>query len=169
MFDKLKSFMADLAGTPEPREFGPDDYRLAAASLFVHLAGADGVIDAAECQRLREIIAQNFELDAQATTRLIRSAEASDKEAVDFYHFTNTLKRALDQDGRQKIIEMMWEIAFADGAVQELEENIVARIAELLGVSPHDRVRLRHVAAAERAREPAFAGPWSRRLAEGKG
>jgi DnaJ-domain-containing protein 1 len=64
---------------------------------------------------------------------------------------------------------MMWEIAFADGAVHELEENIVARIAELLGVSPHDRVRLRHVAAAERERAPVHVGPWSQKLAEGEG
>lgn len=169
MFDRLKSFMTDLAGAPAQREFGADDYRLAAVSLLVHLAGADGVIDAAECRRLREIIAQDFGLDAQATTRLIKSAEASDREAVDFYHFTNTIKRALDADGRQKIIAMMWEIALADGMAHELEENIVARIAELLGVSPHDRVRLRQAAAAEREREPVLSGPWSQRFAEEKG
>ena len=161
--------MADLASEPARREFCADDYRLATASLLVHLAGADGVIDAAERRRLQEIIARNFDLDAQATARLIRCAEASDKEAVDFYHFTNTLTRSLDQSGRQKIIEMMWEIAFADGAVHELEENIVARISELLGVSPHDRVRLRHVAAAERERAPVHVGPWSQKLAEGEG
>ena len=161
--------MADLASEPVRREFCADDYRLAAASLLVHLAGADGVIDATERTRLQEIIARNFDLDAQATTRLIRCAEASDKEAVDFYHFTNSLTRALDQSGRQKIIEMMWEIAFADGAVHELEENIVARIAELLSVSPHDRVRLRHVAAAERERAPLSVGPWSQKFVEGEG
>jgi len=169
MFDNLKKFMADLAGTPSRREFGADDYRLAAAALLVHLASADGVVDAAERRRLREIITRNFGLDAQATSRLIASAEASDREAVDFYHFTNTLKRALDADGRQKIIAMMWEIALADGAVQELEENIVARIAELLGVSPHERVRLRQEVAAEQEREPGKAGPWSARLAENEG
>lgn len=168
MFDRLRAFMADLSGEPAQRPFRPDDYRLAAASLFVHLANADGVIDAAESRRLREIIAQNFELDAQATGELIRSAEASDRDSVDFYHFTNTLKRALDEDGRLKIIEMMWEIAFADGAVHELEENIVARIGELLGVSPHDRVRMRHVAAAAQERAGQDAGPWGRKLAEGK-
>ena len=161
--------MADLAGEPAQRAFDADDYRLAAAALLVHLVHADGVVDAAESRRLREIIAQSFSLDTQATTRLIRSAEESDKEAVDFYHFTNILTHALDQSGRLKIIEMMWEIAFADGVVHELEENIVARIAELLGVSPHDRVRLRHQAAAERAREPTQAGPWSQRLAEDQG
>jgi uncharacterized tellurite resistance protein B-like protein len=169
MFDKLKDFMADLSGAPAARDFAPDDYRLAAASLLVHLVHADGVVNAAESRRLRELIAQNFALDAQATTRLIRTAEQSDKEAVDFYHFTNTLKRSLDDFGRMKIVEMMWEIAFADGTVTELEGNIVARIAELLSVSPHDRVRLRHEVSAERDRAPSDAGPWSGKLAEEQG
>ena|SRR5579872_1518174 len=168
MFDRLKHFMTEIASAPAQREFCADDYRLAAASLLVHLVHADGVVDVAESRRLREIIARNFDLDSQATTRLIRSAEVSDKEAVDFYHFTNTLTRALDQAGRQKIVEMMWEIAFADGSVHELEENIVARIAELLGVSPHDRVRLRHQVAAERGHE-ASSGPWSQKLVEKHG
>jgi uncharacterized tellurite resistance protein B-like protein len=169
MLDRLRHFMADLAGEPEAREFGPDDYRLAAASLLVHLAHADGVIGDEEMSHLRNLIAQNFELDAQATTRLIQSAEKSDREAVDFYHFTNTLTRTLDQEGRLRIVEMMWEIAFADGSVHELEENIVARIADLLGVAPHDRVRLRQEAAVQRAAEVAFSGPWAQKLVGEKG
>lgn len=161
MFDRLKSFISELAGEPNARPFSQDDYRLAAAALFIHLAGADGAIDAPERKRLRAIIEKNFGLDAEATTRLLRSAEASDREAVDFYHFTHILTRALDQDGRQKIVEMMWEIAFADGTVQEVEENIVARVAELLGVSPHDRVRLRREVEAKITEGTAFAGPWT--------
>ncbi|MGA3302552.1 MAG: TerB family tellurite resistance protein [Methylovirgula sp.] len=168
MFDKLKSFMTEVTSAPGERDFQSDDYRLAAASLLVHLVHADGVVDPAESQRLREIIANNFQLDSVATTRLIRSAEESDKEAVDFYHFTNTLKHALDDEGRQRIVEMMWEIAFADGKVHELEENIVARLSELLGVSPHDRVRLRHHVAEKRSRE-SVSGPWSQKLTEQQG
>ena len=158
MFDRIKNFMAELAGKPTTRAFS--DYRLAAASLLVHLANADGTIDEPERKRLREIIEKNFGLDSQTTARLIQSAEMSEREAVDFYHFTHTLSRALDQEGRQKIIEMMWEIAFAHGAISEVEENIVARIAELLGVSPHDRVRLRHRVAAEPAEGTAPVAPW---------
>ncbi|MGH6675061.1 MAG: TerB family tellurite resistance protein, partial [Xanthobacteraceae bacterium] len=94
------------------------------------------------------------------TARLIQSAETSDQEAVDFYRFTSVLCRNLDQTGRQRIIEMMWEIALADGTVHEIEANIVARIAELLGVSPHDRVRLRQRVAAQPAAGTAFARPW---------
>ncbi|HLH11662.1 MAG TPA: TerB family tellurite resistance protein [Methylovirgula sp.] len=165
MFDRLKTFMAELAGTPAAREFGEDDYRLATVALLVHLAKADGPSDAPERRRLTEIIEKNFGLDPVETERLIQSAEASDKEAVDFYHFTRVLCRTFDQAGRLRIIEMMWEIAFADGVIHEVEENIVARIAELLGVSAHDRVTLRHRVAVQPVGTP-FGGPWAAAVKE---
>ncbi len=161
MFDRLKNFITELTGAPERRDFSPDDYRLAAAALLIHLAGADGRIDASERVRLRELIESRFGFDAETTTRLIELAEAQDREAVDFFHFTHALNNALDQEGRQKIITMMWEIAFADGTVSEVEESIVARIADLLGVSSPDRVRLRRQVASEVASGTAFAGPWA--------
>jgi uncharacterized tellurite resistance protein B-like protein len=159
MLERLKMFMAELAVEPT-REFGEDDYRLAAAALLVHLAKAEGPADAAERARLNAAIEKNFGLDPAATARLIQSAEASDQQAVDFYHFTRVLCGTLDQTGRLRIVEMMWEIALADGAVNEIVENMVAQIAELLGVSPHDRVRLRQRVAAEPAAGTALAGPW---------
>lgn len=160
MFDRLKDFIAELAGAPEPRDFSPDDFRLAAAALLIHLAGADGSVADVERRRLRDMVETRFGLDESATARLIQLAEAEDRQAVDFYHFTHILTKTLDQEGRQKIVAMMWEIAFADGAVSEVEDSIVARIAELLGVSPQDRVRLRHQVAAEASAAPAFSGPW---------
>ena len=51
------------------------------------------------------------------TTRLIRDAEAREREAVDLYGFTSVLSARLDQDGRERIIEMLWEMAMADGVV----------------------------------------------------
>lgn len=160
MFDRLKNFVAELAGAPAAREFSPDDFRLAAAALLIHLASAEGSIAEVERRRLRDLIESRFGLDEAATAHLIQLAEAEDRQAVDFYHFTHALTNVLDQDGRQKIVAMMWEIAFADGTVSEVEESIVARIAELLGVSPQDRVRLRHQVAAESRQGTAFAGPW---------
>lgn len=165
MFEALKKFIADTAGRPEDeRGIDANDYRLATAALLIHVANVDGRIDAAERQRLREIIEERFGLDAAATTQLIERAEQSDKEAVDFFHFTNVLKRSLDDDGRHRIIEMMWDVVFADGEVTEFEENVVWRIAELLGVSTRDRVMLRRKVAEEpqtQAAGGATEGPWS--------
>ena len=162
MFDLLRKFIADVSNAPEGNAgFAEDDYRLATAALLVHVAGVDGKIDASERVRLRQIIEERFGLDDAATTRLIEAAEASDREAVDFFHFTNVLKRSLDDEGRHKIIEMMWDVVFADGEVTEFEENVVWRIAELLGVPTRDRVMLRQKVEKEPHPEPGFEGPWS--------
>lgn len=168
MFAALKNLLADLTQSEAPHRFGEDDYRVAAVALLVHIADADGVTDAAESRRLKALVKERFDLDAAEASALIKEAEQSEREAVDFYHFTHVLKRHLDDEGRHKIIEMMWDMAFADGTVDEIEENTVWRIAELLGVSSRDRVLLRQKVAAETRSDTAPAGPWTPKPAGGE-
>jgi uncharacterized tellurite resistance protein B-like protein len=85
---------------------------------------------------------------------LIDEAWESEREAVDLYRFTSVLKRRLDEEGRVEVVAMLWEMANADGDLHEFEENVVWRVAELLGVSSRQRVSLRH--AARRG-----ASPWA--------
>jgi uncharacterized tellurite resistance protein B-like protein len=169
MLDALKRFVEEVTSTDaSTRTFDEGDYRLASVALLVHVANADGRIDLAERRKLQRIIEERFGLDAPAGARLTAAAEQSDREAVDFYHFTSVLKRALDEGGRLKIVEMLWDIAFADGVVHELEENTIWRIAELLGVSTRDRVLLKHKVASERPPDPPAGGPWSASNTNGK-
>ena len=88
-------------------------------------------------------------LDDALTDELIDVAVAADHEAIDFYHFTSLLNRALNEEGRQRIVEMMWEMAYADGRVSEFEENVMWRVSDLLGVSARERIELRHQVADE--------------------
>ena len=53
------------------------------------------------------------------------------------------INRSLDEAGRQRVVEMMWEIVYADGHVTEFEDNLLWRAADLLGVSARDRIELR--------------------------
>jgi uncharacterized tellurite resistance protein B-like protein len=89
------------------------------------------------------VIRRRFALDDAATDELIEKATAAEHEAVDLYHFTHLLNRALDEEGRAKVIEMMWEIVYADGKRDELEDNLLWRAADLLGVAPRERIALR--------------------------
>lgn len=166
MFDALKRFILEISGGEAPSlRFGEDDYRLSAVALLIHVANVDGETDALERARLKAVVKERFGLDATTTAELIEKAERSDRDAVDFYQFTSVLKRTLDDDGRLKVIEMMWDIAFADGVADEFEENTIWRVAELLGVSTRDRVLLRQRVAAEARPEEALEtprdGPWS--------
>jgi uncharacterized tellurite resistance protein B-like protein len=144
MFEAFKNFISEFVdGEKHPNQFADDDYRLAAAALLVHAAAIDGEILESEGEKLRAVLKKNFSLDDAATTELIEKATAVERESVDLYHFTQALNRSLNEPGRARIIEMMWEIVYADGRRDELEDNLLWRAADLLGVSPRERIELR--------------------------
>jgi uncharacterized tellurite resistance protein B-like protein len=152
MLADLKQFFAELTGGHKPQDkFAENDYRRAATALLVHLAALDGDLTDAKRSKLHAILEARFALDAAATDELIEAAAADDREAVDFYHFTSLLMRTLDEAGRLRVIEMMWEIVYVDGGVSEFESNVMWRVADLLAVSPRDRIALRERVAAARA------------------
>ncbi|MGH6672419.1 MAG: TerB family tellurite resistance protein [Xanthobacteraceae bacterium] len=150
MFETFKHFVTEFVdGGKPPSQFAEDDYRLAAAALLVHCAAIDGEVTPAEREKLYAVIKQRFNLSDGATAELIEKATAAEHESVDLYHFTHLLNRALDEEGRAKVIEMMWEIVYADGSRDELEDNLLWRAADLLGVSQRERVELRQRIAAK--------------------
>jgi uncharacterized tellurite resistance protein B-like protein len=150
MFESFKNFISDFVdGEKHPQHFADNDYRLAAAALLVHAAAIDGEMSQAERDKLRALVKQRFGLDDAMTDELVDQATAAEHEAVDLYHFTSLLNRMLDEEGRAKIVEMMWEIVYADGQRDELEDNLLWRAADLLGVSPRERIELRRRVGGE--------------------
>jgi uncharacterized tellurite resistance protein B-like protein len=149
MFEAFKNFVTELtSGDIHPDGFDDDDYRLAAAALLIHAAAIDGDISDSERDMLHATLKQRFDLDDAATDKLVEAATAAEHEAVDLYHFTKKLNHSLDENGRLRLIEMMWQIAFADGQVTEFEDNLIWRAADLLGVSSHERLALRQRVAS---------------------
>jgi uncharacterized tellurite resistance protein B-like protein len=154
MFEVFKKFVSDLAdGETHPSRFADGDYRLSAAALLIHAAAIDGAISDLERERLHAIIKRWFDLDEAATDELIGKATQVEEQAIDLYHFTSLLGRSLDEDGRRRVIEMMWEVVYADGRVTEFEDNLIWRAADLLGVSTRERVELRQQVAASRGHD----------------
>jgi uncharacterized tellurite resistance protein B-like protein len=152
MLDSLKNFISELTGgNKHPARFEENDYRLAAAALLIHAVAIDGKESSAEHDKLRAVLKSRFALDDAATDELIDVGTLAENEAVDLYHFTSLINRALDEQGRLGIIEMMWEIVFADGKINEFEDNLMWRTADLLGVSSRDRIALRRRVAGEQA------------------
>lgn len=144
MFRTLSDFISDITGGHrEAAAFDESDYRLAAAALLVHVMSIDGAVTPEERDVLKTILAGRFALDEAETEQLVELAIAKDAEAVDLYAFTSVLNRALDEDGRLRIVEMMFEVAYADGGLSEFEDNLVWRAAELLNVGSRDRIRIR--------------------------
>jgi len=126
-----------------------DDTRLAAAALLVHASTIDGYVEEAETERLQSVLKDRYGLSDDQMHELVVAAERSERDAVDIYSFTSKLKKALSEDERLQIIEMMWEIAYADGEVHGYEENLIWRTAELMGISSRERIRARKKVEAQ--------------------
>ncbi len=151
MLDAIRSFLAELSGGTEPRPFGDDDHRLAAAALLFHVMAVDGAVSGDERVMLSAVLRRHFDLDQEDVARLVAAAEWADREAVDLYGFTSILKRQADEADRERIVEMMWQLVYADDAVHEFEDNIIWRVAELLGVGSQARMRLKRAVRGEAA------------------
>ena len=146
MLDGLRQFIADVVSPTAHQDQAFDDtgYRLAATALLIHVVSLDGEPSDLEKRKLHSLLESSFGLDPGTADRLIASATRAEGEAVDLYHFTSVIMRSVNEEGRLRIVEMMWELAYADGEVTEFEDNVVWRAADLLGVSSRDRIELKH-------------------------
>ncbi|RYE07585.1 MAG: TerB family tellurite resistance protein [Hyphomicrobiales bacterium] len=138
MFDTISRFFTQKE-TPDLRH----EPRLAVAALLVHLAAVDGTTKPEERDAVKHALMDYYALDEHEVETLIDDATRRDSEAVDFYRFTSAIT-ALPEEERIEIIRMMWQVVFADDKNHELEDNMVWRIAELIGVSSRQRTILRN-------------------------
>ena len=140
MLDILRDFVRRFGAHETEVHFSADDSRLAVAALLVHSMTVDGATSDAERAKLEDLLTRRFGILGSDLDLLVKDATEAENDAVDLYRFTSVLKRQMSEEERIRVIENLWEIAFADGVSTEFEENLVWRVAELLGVSARDRI-----------------------------
>jgi uncharacterized tellurite resistance protein B-like protein len=170
MFHRLRRFIDELTGSePVERDFGENELRVAAAALLVHVAEIDGFFTAPEKRALLLLLQQRFDLDVDSAESLLAEARERDRESVDLFGFTSVLKHSMNGPDRRRLVEMMWTVAYADGTVQEFEENIIWRVSELLGVPARERIAMRRKVREEHGCDPDAPGPWDDDRASAEG
>jgi uncharacterized tellurite resistance protein B-like protein len=131
-----------------------EELRLAAAALLVHASTIDGDVDSAERRKLKALLQARFDLDGDAVRKLVGEADVREVESVDLYQFTSVLCRSLDQDGRKRVVEMLWEVAYADQMANPYEEHLIRKLADLLYVDHRD-----YITAKLRTRDAGSQSP----------
>ena len=126
--------------------------RVATAVLLVEVARADFIIVASEKLRLRELLEQQFNLSAQELDALLEEAEADADRMVSIQHVTRLLNEHYDHAMKRRVVEMMWQLVYADGEKDHYEEHLIRQVADLLYVSHGEFIQARHKAEAESSR-----------------
>jgi len=149
MFRSLKTFFSTLV---EHERLSPavSKLQLATAALLTRVATVHIEMSQARRAKLHAVLRSHFDLDDPATAMLLEESAAVDRTAVDLYRFTRQLNQFLNDESRRRLVRMMWEVVYADGRVNELEDNIIWRVADLLGVTTRQRVELRQQIAPDR-------------------
>lgn len=150
MLDAIREFfdqhVAAAAGADDDRHA----IEVATAALLIETVRLDGAIDEAERTAALRAVRSKFGLAETEAATLIRLAEDEAREAIDYFQFTSLINNRFSATQKERVIELMWQVAYADAALSANEQHVVRRIAELLHV-PHRT----YIAAKLRARDAA--------------
>jgi len=163
MFDRLLDL---LAGREEwTSEKHVNDLPLAVAALLVELARMDDKVNALERRTIEQLLARAFSLDPNSVQSLVERADREMQRSAQYFPFTQQICRHASAEMRVQIIEMLWTVAYADGALDPDEDALIRQVAGLIQVSDWDRgvARKRALEKLEGSEPgaPARKSPWS--------
>ncbi len=139
MIDRIKALiLKDGADAPADSQGGADDVQVAAVALLVEAAVMDGDFDEAERKAIAGLIESRFGLEGADVEEMIALGEEALQRSNQLYAFTSVLKKGFDFEDRIEMIEMLWDVACADGEIHDFESNLVRRVAGLIHVSDRD-------------------------------
>jgi uncharacterized tellurite resistance protein B-like protein len=157
MIERVLDFLTGRA--PPLVAAGADELELAVAALLIEAARMDDDFDDAERATIERLLAERFELAPAAVQALVAAAEEAVRQSTQFFPFTQQICKSMEPEARVQIIEMLWEVAYADGTLDPQEEMLLRRLAGLIYVPDRDRVLARQRAleklAAKRAPDEA--------------
>nr|WP_277811278.1 TerB family tellurite resistance protein [Chromohalobacter canadensis] len=116
---------------------------LAVAALLCEIMRADYEHDPSERSILRELLTTRLTIAPGDVDELMSLAETEVEQAVDHYEFVSLIREQYDYEDRVALVAQMWQLAFADGELDALEEHRVRRLADLLYVSHSDFIRIK--------------------------
>jgi uncharacterized tellurite resistance protein B-like protein len=138
MFERL----LNLLNGPAAARQAPDE-ALSVALLLLELARSDYEFPEVEQRRIVELLGQRYGLDAAQSEALLLRAQAAGREAVSLFDYVQALNARYGPEGKLELMELLWQVAYADGRLDPNEEHLLRKLAGLLYVSDADFIRIK--------------------------
>lgn len=144
MLNSIKSFFETHFQIIETTDTTEHQLKLASAALLIEMMQQDGEIHEQEKQAVKTVLAQKFKLTKDELNELYELAEQEAHQATDFHQFTRLIAEHYSLPEKIKLVELLWQVAYADGHLDKYEEHMVRRIADLIYVSHSDFMQAKH-------------------------
>ena len=118
--------------------------KLTCAMLMLEMIHVDEHAHETEEEAIRKILQQQFDISKDETEELIELAHEEKLDATDYYKFTSLINENYSQQQKIKLVEQLWEIAYADKVIDRFEEHLVRKLAELLHVPHKHFIQAKH-------------------------
>ena len=147
----MKKFLLDfftVSAETDSSENIDHALKVATAVLLVEVMRADFKVEESEKQGLRELLEGQFQLTGEELDALLEEAESDADRLVSLQHVTRLMNEHYDHGMKCRVVEMMWQMVFADGEKDHYEEHLIRQVAELLYLSHAEFIQARHKAEA---------------------
>jgi len=137
MLKAIKQFFENnVFSQEEQADDSPRRLQIATAALLIETARADFEIEDQELNQIAASLKAKFNLSAGEVDELMELAKQKAKQATSYYEFTSLINKGFTFEQKLKVIELMWQVAYADDYLQKYEEALIRKISDLLYI-PH--------------------------------
>lgn len=135
MLRALRDLFDSLAAPAASPTRSDHELHLATAVLLVEVMRADPALGEPERLAVVRALARNFALGPGELDRLVELAHETARSANDFYRFTSVINDAWSHEQKVRMVECMWQVAYADGHLDAHENHLISKVAGLLHVT----------------------------------
>lgn len=126
-----------LLASPAKAEPRQEEQRieLAACVLLLEIAHADGDFHQDEAALIGELLKKHFHIEPETSAELLELAHQVRTESNDLHQFTREINSNFDQSEKERIMEALWLLVYADGHLDHFEEALLRQLSSLIGLS----------------------------------
>lgn len=140
MLNRIKTLLAGREKDASPaQDHSISEKQIAAAAILIEAAHMDSSFDDAERTVVERAVRRRFDLNQEEAETLIAEAEKVQDRSNHLLQFTRSIKDTFPHEERVELMEMLWEVVYADGELDQYEANLMRRIGGLIYVSDRDR------------------------------
>ena len=121
------------------------EVELTASILAYEIARSDGDISESELSLLYDEVKKISAKVGKKEEKILEIIEEYSKNSVSFYEFINDINKEYSKDDKLRLIQFLFDVAYADKVLEVSEERLIRRIADLIKIKDIEVLKIKDI------------------------